>query len=141
MSYRARLYAQKLGHTFTIPNEIFSLDLCAGELAVYFYLMRCEDRRTYQCHPSYTTIGTAVGLSKRTVQKYVTSLEEKCLIYTEPTTVRREKYGRSNGSLCYTIRPIRDALAHYGAELMARNEMENERRCVQSLLSKQETPA
>ena len=31
---------------FPLPNEIFLLDLTPGELAVYSYLMRCEDRRT-----------------------------------------------------------------------------------------------
>ena len=48
---------------FPLPNEIFCLDLSAGEIAVYAYLMYCEDRKTFQCHPSYKTIGTAVGLS------------------------------------------------------------------------------
>ena len=41
------------------------------EIAVYNYLLRCEDRRTYQCHPSYRTIGRAVQLSENTVRKYV----------------------------------------------------------------------
>ena len=31
---------------FTMPNEVFQLGLSAGELAVYSYLRRCEDRRT-----------------------------------------------------------------------------------------------
>ena len=38
---------------FTMPNEVFQLGLSAGELAVYSYLRRCEDRRTHQCWPSY----------------------------------------------------------------------------------------
>ena len=37
---------------FPLPNEIFLLGLTPGELAVYSYLMRCEDRKTHQCHPS-----------------------------------------------------------------------------------------
>ena len=36
---------------FTMPNEVFQLGLSAGELAVYSYLRRCEDRRTHQCWP------------------------------------------------------------------------------------------
>ena len=61
---------------FPLPNEIFSLGLSTGEIAVYAYLMYCEDRKTFQCHPSYKTIGNAVGMSKNTVKKYVDSLIE-----------------------------------------------------------------
>ena len=39
---------------FTMPNEIFSLGLDASEIAVYAYLRCLENRRTYQCWPSYT---------------------------------------------------------------------------------------
>ena len=60
---------------FTMPNEVFQLGLSAGELAVYSYLRRCEDRRTHQCWPSYRTIGSAVGMSENTVRKYVLALE------------------------------------------------------------------
>ena len=70
---------------FPLPNEIFSLGLSTGEIAVYAYLMYCEDRKTFQCHPSYKTIGNAVGMSKNTVKKYVDSLIEKQLITAEPT--------------------------------------------------------
>ena len=45
---------------FTMPNEIFSLGLDASEIAVYAYLRCLENRSTYQCWPSYTTIGNAV---------------------------------------------------------------------------------
>ncbi|MCH5352132.1 MAG: helix-turn-helix domain-containing protein, partial [Acutalibacter sp.] len=43
------------------------LGLCPGELAVYAYLRRCENRKTHQCWPSYKTIGKAVGMSENTV--------------------------------------------------------------------------
>lgn len=46
---------------FPLPNEIFSLELSCGEILVYTYLMYREDRKTFQCHPSYKTIGEAVG--------------------------------------------------------------------------------
>lgn len=32
-----------------LPSAIFSLNLCPGEIAVYSYLLYCEDRKTYQC--------------------------------------------------------------------------------------------
>lgn len=57
------------GNFFSLPNEIFLLGLRPGELAVYSYLRRCEDRGTHQCWPSYKTIGKAVGMSENTVRK------------------------------------------------------------------------
>ena len=59
---------------FPLPNEIFSLGLSAGAIAVYGFLLHREDRRTYQCVVSYRTIGEAVGMSVNTVRKYVTEL-------------------------------------------------------------------
>ena len=54
---------------FQLPNEIFLLGLSPGALAVYSYLLCCEDRNTYQCWPSYKTIGRAVKMSANTVRK------------------------------------------------------------------------
>ena len=51
---------------FPLPNEIFSLGLSAGAIAVYGFLLHREDRRTYQCVASYRTIGEAVGMSVNT---------------------------------------------------------------------------
>ena len=48
-------------HYYLVPNEVFNLGLSSHEIAVYNYLLRCEDRRTYQCHPSYRTITTKDG--------------------------------------------------------------------------------
>lgn len=72
--------------------------------------MYCENRTTYQCYPSYRTIGKAVGMSRNTVAKYVRQLEEKGLIRTERTTVTLKDGRMRNGSLIYTIRPIQEAL-------------------------------
>ena len=55
-------------HYYLVPNEVFNLGLSSHEIAVYNYLLRCEDRRTYQCHPSYRTIGRSVRLSENTVR-------------------------------------------------------------------------
>ena len=104
---------------FPLPNEIFCLDLSAGEIAVYAYLMYCEDRKTFQCHPSYKTIGSAVGLSKNTVKKHIDGLVAKQLITTEPTTIITKKVQKHNGTLLYTIRPIQEAVEHrYQQQLM-----------------------
>ena len=95
---------------YLVPNEVFNLGLSSHEIAVYNYLLRCEDRRTYQCHPSYRTIGKAVQLSENTVRKYVAGLEEKGLIRTEPSTIITKDGRVRNGSLIYNIRPIQEAL-------------------------------
>ena len=98
------------GNFFPLPNALFQLGLLPGEIAVYAYLMYRENRQTYQCHPSYATIGRAINMSPNTVRKYVSSLVEKRLIYTEPTSIITKKGEKRNGSLLYTIRPIQDAI-------------------------------
>ncbi len=40
------------GDYFPMPKSIFRLGLESGEILVYAYLMYCEDRKTFQCHPS-----------------------------------------------------------------------------------------
>lgn len=98
---------------FPVPNEIFCLGLSSGEIAVYAYLLRCESRKTFQCYPSYKTIGNAVGMSKNTVRKHVDGLTKKRLITTEPTSVYTQKGEKRNGNLRYRIRPISEALEQY----------------------------
>lgn len=95
---------------FPTPNEIFSLGLSPGEFAVYSYLLRCANRRTHQCWPSYRTIGTATQMSVNTVRKHVCSLADKGLISTEDTTVFTKTGLKHNGSLLYTIRPFQEVL-------------------------------
>ena len=99
---------------FPMPKKICNLGMSAGEIAVYAYLMFRENRKTYQCYPSYRTIGDAVGMSRNTVKKYIDALVEKQLIYAEPTKVTT-KDGVRNGNLLYTIRP-RDAALEYHLE-------------------------
>ena len=96
-----------------MPKAAFRLGLDSGEIAVLAFLMYCEDRKTFQCHPSYKTIGNAVGMSKNTVKKYVDSLIEKRLITAEPTSVITRNGEKRNGNLRYTIRPIAEALEWY----------------------------
>lgn len=49
---------------YPVPKVICQLGLSPGEIAVYSFLLFCEDRKTYQCYPSYRTIGDAVGMSR-----------------------------------------------------------------------------
>lgn len=105
-------------NTFPLPNEIFLLGLCPGELAVYAYLLRCENRKTHQCWPSYKTVGKAVNLSENTVRKHVCSLVDRGLIQTENTTVMTKAGLKRNGNLLYTIPPFQPILdAHYQQQL------------------------
>ena len=62
---------------FPMPNEIFSMGLSAEEIAVYAYLMYRENRKSFQCWPSFNTIGNALRMSKNTVRKYVQQLKDK----------------------------------------------------------------
>ena len=125
-------------HYYLVPNEVFELGLNSHEIAVYNYLLRCEDRRTYQCHPSYRTIGRAVQLSENTVRKYVTSLEEKGLIRTEPSTVITKDGRVRNGSLIYNIRPIQEALEQHYQRQFRQAEESVERARVQKRLAELE---
>ncbi len=95
---------------FKVPNEVFHIGLSYPEISIYCYLLSIEDRETYQCYPSYKTIGKALGMSENTVSKYVRSLEAKRLIRTEPTMVRSKDDRPLNGNLLYTIRPIQAAV-------------------------------
>ena len=48
---------------FKVPNEVFHIGLSYPEISIYCYLLSIEDRDTYQCYPSYKTIGKALGSS------------------------------------------------------------------------------
>ena len=109
---------------FPLPNVIFSLNLSPGEIAVYSYLLYCEDRKTYQCHPSYKTIGRAVGMSVNTVQKYIAALGEKEFISIENTSVITKSGQKRNGTLRYTIRPIQNAVDLYHQRKLRKLELD-----------------
>ena len=127
---------QKVQNYFPMPNEIFHLDLSDGAILVYAFLMYCEDRKTYQCYPSYATIGKAIKRSENSVAKYVRELEEKRLIHTEPTEVTLKDGRRHNGTLLYTIRPIAEAVEYRYEQQMMRIQAEFHRQKVQQKLEK-----
>ena len=106
MNYYNSNRRDRRGKYFPMPNIIFHLGLNANEIAILAFLMSIENRKTFQCHPSYATIGEACGLSVNTVRKYVESLQRRGLIYTEPTKITTRDGRAHNGSLLYTIMPI-----------------------------------
>jgi len=120
VKYRRYPVRDAIKNYFPLPNELFILGLNAGEISIYSYLLYLENRKTFQCWPSYKTIGKAVDMSQNTVRKYVLSLEDKALILTEPTSVYTKSGKKRNGSLLYTIRPIQEALDLFFARQMAR---------------------
>ena len=126
---------------YPVPKVICQLGLSPGEIAVYSFLLFCEDRKTYQCYPSYRTIGDAVGMSRNTVCKYVRSLEEKGLIRTERTTVMLKDGRRRNGSLLYTILPPEQAVEQFNRQQLSKAEAAAERRRIQDTLAKQAAEA
>ena len=129
------------GNFFSLPNEVFLLGLSAGELAVYSFLTRCENRKTHQCWPSIRTIGKAVRMSENTVRKYIRQLEERGLIVTEPTEVITKTGEKRNGNLLFTLRPIQEVIDQYYDRQLEELELATERQRVAKLLREQESPA
>ena len=119
-----------------MPNEVYYLSLSYGAIAVYGYLLHIENRKTYQSYASYNTIGRAVKMSANTVRKYVSELEEKQLIRTEPTTVVTRDGRKRNGTLRYHIRPIQEAVNHYHEQQLNQMKENAERRRAQTRLSR-----
>ena len=129
------------GNFFSLPNEVFLLGLSAGELSVYSFLKRCENRKTHQCWPSYWNIGKAVGMSENTVRKYVAMLEARGLITTAYTTMRARDGRPMNGHLMYTICPFHEVVNdHYRVQMEAL-ELQARQKSVAALASQKEVPA
>ena len=135
MKYAQWLKRDPVRNCFLLPNEIFLLGLSPGALAVYSYLLCCENRQTYQCWPNYKTIGRAVRMSTNTVRKYVCELEERQLISTENTSVTTKAGLKRNGNLLYTIRPIQLALNQFYEQQMAQMDVAAERQRVAQALA------
>ena len=119
-----------------MPNEVYYLGLSYGAIAVYGYLLHIENRETYQSYAGFNPIGRAVKMSPNTVRKYVSELEEKRLVRTEPTTVVTRDGRKRNGTLRYYIRPIQEAVDYYYEQQLQQLELDAERQRVQAQLSR-----
>lgn len=124
---------ERAKNCFPVPNELLQLNLPAGAVAVYIYLLCHADRRTNRCHPSEATMAKVLHLSRNTVAKHVRLLEEYGLIITERTQVEMKNGIRKNGNLRYTIVPMHDVLEQRYQRQMA----ELERQQVQQKLAAQ----
>ena len=134
------------GNCFAVPNVIYNLGLSMGAIAVYGFLLRLEDRHPgkdqYTCHPSYKTIGSAVGRSARSVAKYVQELVEAALIRTEPTSVITKDGQKWNGNLRYTVLPIRGAVDLYHERQLAQlgAGVQKKRKLMDAAKKRKQTP-
>lgn len=115
---------------FSLPNEIFYLDLGHGAIAVYAYLLYCENRSSHQYHPSYNTISTAVGLAVNTVMKHIAKLLGRQFITVERTSYIDRRGMNKSGNNCYTILPIQEAINHFYKRQMVKLEETVERQRV-----------
>ena len=115
------------GQFFLMPDSIFMIGLKANELAVYAYLRKCVNNQTYQCWPSFATIGKATGVSKSTVKRCVDSLTEKGCIRTERTHRQAKDGSLLNGSLMYTLNSPQEMLDRFYERQLAKLELASER--------------
>lgn len=127
MKYNPYPKRDAIKNYFPMPNEIFNFGLRAGEIALYAFLLKCEDRKTFKCWPSYKTICKALNISKNTVRKYVEALYEKQLIDIEYTYIMTSDGKKLNGNLKYTIRPIQEAINYDLEKQFERNALENKK--------------
>ena len=125
---------------FLVPNEVYYLGLSYGAIAVYGYLLHIEDRKSYQSHAGYKTIGKATKMSANTVRKYVQELEECCLITTEQTSITTRDGRKRNGVLRYHIHPIQEAVDRHNEWQMQRLEESAAKQKAQAALSRRCTP-
>ena len=105
-----QLTVQQLQKFFTLPNEIFLLNLSPSAFMIYAYLLLIEDRKTHTCHPSYNTIATETGLSKNTALKSIGTLLETGLITVAPSSYYDKSGMKWKGNNLYTILPINSAV-------------------------------
>lgn len=112
---------------FTLPNEIFLLNLPPSAFVVYAYLLLIEDRKTHTCHPSYNTIAAATGLSRNMVINSTTVLSDKKLIAVEHSSYFDKRGMKWNGNNLYTILPTRTAMDQFYQQQLCQLELESER--------------
>lgn len=121
---------------FSLPSELFFLNIGHGAITVYAYLLYCEDRRTHQCHPSYRTISGAVHLTVATVMKHIAKLADRQFITIQNTSYIDGQGMKWNGNNQYTILPIQSAMDHCYQQKMIRLEEQQKWQQTQDLLAR-----
>ena len=124
---------------FSLPMEIFCFGLSPGAFAVYAYLLSRENRKTFDCVVSASKIAKVTCMSRSTVRKYVSELEEQMLISTERTSVITKKHLKYNGALHYRIIPVQTALDYRYERQLAELDRARERALARKQLEQQRT--
>ena len=127
LSLTNSLQCNKNENFFSLPNEIFLLELLPSAFTVYAYLLLIEDRRTHTCHPSYNTIATATGMSKNTALKSISVLLETGLITVEPSSYFDDRGMKWKGNNLYTILPIHSAVDIFHQRQLRKLELDTAR--------------
>ena len=115
---------------FTLPNEIFLLNLPPSAFMVYAYLLLVEARKTHTCHPSYNTIANQTGMAKNTVIKSICVLLDAKLIAMEHSRYYDPHGMKWKGNNLYTILPTRQAVDAFHQRQLCQLELDAERRRV-----------
>lgn len=113
---------------FTLPDEVFLLQLSPSAFVVYAYLLLIEDRRTHTCHPSYNTIAAATGLAKNTAMKSISTLLEMGFITVESSSYFDRRGMKWKGNNLYTILPVRSVVDAFHQRQLRQLELDAERR-------------
>lgn len=116
---------------FTLPNEIFLLNLPPSAFMVYAYLLLVEDRRTHTCHPSYNTIATETGVTKNTAMKSIIDLLDAGLITMEHSQYFDQRGMKWRGNNLYTVLPTQAAVGQFHQRQLDQLKLDAERRRVQ----------
>ena len=121
---------------FTLPNEIFLLNLPPSVFMVYAYLLLVEDRRTHTCHPSYNTIATETGMARNTVIKSIDVLLDAGLIAMEHSRYFDHHGMKWKGNNLYTILPTQQAVDAFHQRQLLQLKLDAERRRVRQRKAK-----
>ena len=117
---------------FTLPNEIFLLNLPPSAFMVYAYLLLIEDRRTHTCHPSYNTIAAETDMTKNAAMRSIGALLDAGLITMEHSQYFDQCGMKWKGNNLYTILPTQRAVGAFHQRQFDRLELDAERRRVRS---------
>ena len=115
---------------FTLPNEIFLLNLPSSAFMVCAYLLLIEDRKTHTCHPSYNTIAIQTGMARNTVIKSIGVLLDAKLIAMEHSQYFDKHGMKWKGNNLYTILPTQQAVDVFHQRQLHQLELDTERRRV-----------
>lgn len=127
-SLAADFFSADGGKFFTLPNEIFLLNLPLSAFMVYAYLLLIEDRRTHTCHPSYSTIAAATGMSRNTVIRSIGILVEKHLVTMEHSQYLDQHGMKWNGNNLYSILPTQRAVEAFHQRQLCHLDLDAQRR-------------